>query len=62
MNDFSESLVYNRISPVVSNFSEYRRKAQNRKKKPKKEYSEIMKKVDREIENSGDNEHINLKI
>ena len=62
MNEFSESLVYNRINPVVSNFSEYKKRSQKRKKRAKKEYSEIMKEISNEIESTEDNEHINLKI
>ena len=62
MFDSSESLSFNRINPVVSDFNNYKKRANERKKKNKKEYTEIMKEIEEEIEKSDENGHINLKI
>ena len=62
MFDFSDSLNFNRINPILSDFNNYRKRSNEKKKKNKKEYSEIMKKIANEIEKSDENGHINLKI
>jgi hypothetical protein len=55
MFDFSESLLFNRINPILSNFD-------NPNKKNKKEYTEVMKEVSEEVTKSEEDDHINLKI
>lgn len=62
MFDFSDALNFNRINPIVSDFNNYKKRSSEKKKKNKKEYAEIMKEMEEEIEKSDENGHINLKI
>jgi len=62
MFDFSDSLNFNRINPILSDFNNYKKRSNEKKKKNKKEYAEIMKEIAEEIEKSDKDGHINLKI
>jgi len=62
MFDFSDSLNLNRINPILSDFNNYKKRSNEKKRKNKKEYAEIMKEAAEEIEKSDENGHINLKI
>ncbi|NVM04602.1 MAG: hypothetical protein HWN67_19925 [Candidatus Helarchaeota archaeon] len=62
MYDSSESLGFNRVNPVLSDFNNYKKKFNEKRRRNKKEYAEIMKEVTEDIEKSNDNGHINLKI
>ncbi|MHA1343811.1 MAG: hypothetical protein ACTSQG_07485 [Promethearchaeota archaeon] len=62
MFDFSDSLNFDRINPILSDFNNHRKRSNERRKKNKREYSEIMKEVEEEIERTDENGHVNLKI